>query len=172
MISALFHPCCFTGASPNLHFHTLPGTQIYTTHIYTKPTVTQHQIYTGPKFTRTPIFTTSNLHNPILHKPKYTQPQNSTKPNFTQTKFTQVPILHNQGTRYFPSLFLAVQTFYNWEVLKSLKQVRKAGLCSIRTCLWLDICLASSAVFVKSLGFLDAWTSDIFSWISGCMDLG
>ena len=99
------------GASPNLHFHTLPGTQIYTTHIYTKPTVTQHQIYTGPKFTRTPIFTTSNLHNPILHKPKYTQPQNSTKPNFTQTKFTQVPILHNQGTRYFPSLFLAVQTF-------------------------------------------------------------
>ena len=67
------------GASPNLHFHTLPGTQIYSTHIYTKTTGTQHQIYTGPEFTRTHIFTTSNLHNPILHKPKYTQPQNKTK---------------------------------------------------------------------------------------------
>ena len=92
---------CFWGASPNLHFHTLPGTQIYTTHIYTEPIVTRHQIYTGPKFTRTHIFTTSNLHNPILHKPKYTQPQNNTKPNFTQTKFTQVPILHNQGMFIF-----------------------------------------------------------------------
>ena len=89
------------GASPNLHFHTLPGTQIYTTHIYTEPIVTRHQIYTGPKFTRTHIFTTSNLHNPILHKPKYTQPQNNTKPNFTQKKFTQVPILHNQGMFFF-----------------------------------------------------------------------
>ena len=46
------------GGSPNLQFHTLPGTQIYTTHIYTKPTVTQHQIYMGPKSTRTHIFTT------------------------------------------------------------------------------------------------------------------
>ena len=99
------------GVCPDLHFHHLPGTQIYTTHIYTKPTVTQHQIYMGSKFTRTPIFITSNLHNPILHKPKYTQPQNNTKPNFTQKQFTQVPILRNQGTRYFLSLFLAVQTF-------------------------------------------------------------
>ena len=41
----------------------------------------------------------------------YTQQQNNTKPNFTQKQFTQVPILRNQGTRYFLSLFLAVQSF-------------------------------------------------------------
>ena len=62
------------GVGPNLHFHHLPGTQIYTTHIDTKPKFTQHQIYTRPKFTRPQIYTTSNLQNPDLHKPRYTQP--------------------------------------------------------------------------------------------------
>ena len=93
------------GASPNLHFHTLPGTQIYTTHIYTKPTVTQHQIYTGPKFTRTHIFTTSTLHNRILHKPKYTQPQNNTKPNSTQIKIYTGPNFTQPWNTLFPVSF-------------------------------------------------------------------
>ena len=99
----------FFGASPNLHFYTLPGTQIYTTHIYTKAKFTQHQIYTGPIFTRTHIYTSSNLHNPILHKPNIHSHKITSNPNFHSPKFTQIPILHNQRTHFFPSLFLAVQ---------------------------------------------------------------
>ena len=84
-----------TGVGPNLHFHTLPETQIYTTHIHTKPTFTQHQIYTGPKFTRPQIYTISNLQNPDLHKPRYTQPQLYTKSKFTQSQIYRVPNLQH-----------------------------------------------------------------------------
>ena len=79
------------GVGPNLHFHHLPGTQIYTTHIYTKPKFTQPQIYTGPKFTCPQIYTTSNLQNPDLHKPRYTQPQIYTKPKFPQSQYYTDP---------------------------------------------------------------------------------
>ena len=79
------------GGCPNLHFRTLHGTQIYTTHIYTKPKFTQPQIYTGPKFTCPQIYTTSNLQNPDLHKPRYTQPQIYTKPKFPQSQYYTDP---------------------------------------------------------------------------------
>ena len=46
---------------------------------FTQPTFTQKPQVHNTKFTRNHIFTTSNLHNPILYKPKYTQPQNKTK---------------------------------------------------------------------------------------------
>ena len=86
-----------SGVGPNLHFHHLPGTQIYTTHIYTKPKFTQHQIYTRPKFTRPQIYTTSNLQNPDLHKTRYTQPQFYTKPKFTKSQIYTVPNLQHQN---------------------------------------------------------------------------
>ena len=99
------------GASPNLHFHTLPGTQIYTTHIYTYPTVTQHQIYTGPKFALTQIYTASNLCNPILRKPKYTQPQNYTKPKFTQIQIYTGPNFTQPRDTLFPVSIFSCSDF-------------------------------------------------------------
>ena len=51
------------GASPNLHFHALPVTQIYTspnlpeTQIYTTPNLTETQIYTKPNLPATQIYT-------------------------------------------------------------------------------------------------------------------
>ena len=90
-------------------------------------------LYPGPKFTQPTFPQNPQLHNtkfthdPNIHEPKFTPPQiyitqfytNSNihshkitpNPNLHRSKFTEVPILHNQGTRYFPSLFLAVQTF-------------------------------------------------------------
>ena len=80
-----------TGGCPDLHFRTLHGTQIYTTHIYTKPKFTQPQIYTRPKFTCPQIYTASNLQNPDLHKPRYTQLQLYTKPKFSQSQIYTDP---------------------------------------------------------------------------------
>ena len=48
------------GVAPNLHFPHLHQTQIYKTHIYTKPRFTQTQIYTAQIYT-----------HPNLHRPKF-----------------------------------------------------------------------------------------------------
>ena len=119
------------GASPNLHLHTLPGTQIYSTHIYTKTTGTQHQIYTNPYF-----------HNPILHKPKYTQPQNKTKHatlGVAQGSSVQ-PAGPPKGPALVPNQRMDNVTpiYAIWDQYNQGSEIR--GLCKWGFCVNLDLC--------------------------------
>ena len=107
-----FNLCTSVGASPNLHFHTLPRTKIYRW-----PNLPGTQIYTSPNLPETQIYTTSNLpatqiYTKNLHNTRFAQTQ-----IYTNTKFTQAPNLHKPNFTQKPHLHMNEPTeiVHSWK---------------------------------------------------------
>ena len=89
-------PACFhRGGCPDLHFHTLHGTQIYK-----KPNLLETQIYTSPNLLETQIYTKPNLPMTLIYTKIYT------KPDLHRSKFTQNPYLHRPQIYKNPNLHI------------------------------------------------------------------
>ena len=83
------------GGCPDLHFHTLHGTQIYK-----KPNLLETQIYTSPNLLETQIYTKPNLPMTLIYTKIYT------KPDLHRSKFTQNPYLHRPQIYKNPNLHI------------------------------------------------------------------
>ena len=84
----------FLGVCPDLHFHHLPGTQIYKKNNFTRdPNLHISKFTQDPNLHETKFTHDPNLHE-NLHKTRFTQTQIYTKPIFTRSQIYTNPNLH------------------------------------------------------------------------------